>query len=88
MKGVAFQENGKRWTVNKHELPRWLSGKESACNAGDMVLISGLGRSPGERNGNPVQYSCLGNSMDIRAWQTVVHGGHKRGRHDLAIKQL
>ena len=45
-------------------LPRWLSGKESACQAGDMGLIPGLGRSPGERKSNPLQYSCLGNLMD------------------------
>ena len=49
-------------------LPWWLSGKESACNAGDMGLISGSGRSPGEENGNPIQYSCLGNPMDRGAW--------------------
>jgi len=42
----------------------WLSSKESACNTGDMDLIPGLGRSPGEGNGNPLQYSCLGNLMD------------------------
>ena len=39
-------------------------GKESACNAGDPRLIPGLGRYPGEGNGNPLQYSCLGNPMD------------------------
>ena len=38
-------------------LPRWLSGKEAACNAGDVGSIPGLGRSPGEANGNPLQYS-------------------------------
>ena len=43
-------------------------GKESACNAADLGLISGLGRSPGEGNGNPLQYSCLENSMDRGAW--------------------
>ena len=52
--------------------------KESACNAGDSDSISGLipasGRSPGEGNGNPLQYSCLENSMDIEAWQTTAHG--------------
>ena len=47
-------------------------GKESACNAGDPGLIPGLGRSPGERNGNPLQYSCLENS-DKEAWQATVH---------------
>ena len=40
-------------------LPRWLCGKESPCQAGDMSLIPGLERSPGERDGNPLQYSCL-----------------------------
>ena len=43
-------------------------GKESACNAGDPGLIPGLARSPGERNGNPLQYSCLENSMDRGVW--------------------
>jgi len=45
-------------------LPKWLSGKESACQAGDVDLIPGFGRFPGEGNGNPLQYSCLGNPMD------------------------
>ena len=49
-------------------LPRWLSGKEPACQAGDMGLIPGLGKSPGEGNGNPLQYSCLGNLIDKGAW--------------------
>ena len=49
-------------------------GKESACNAGDADLIPGLKRSPGERNGNPLQYSYLGNPMDRRAWQATGHG--------------
>ena len=53
-------------------------GKESACNAGDPGSIPGLGRSPGEGNGNPLQYSCLGNPMD-RAWQATVHGVPKSG---------
>ena len=48
--------------------------KASACNAGDLGLILGLGRSPGEGNGNPLQYSCLENFMDRRAWQATVHG--------------
>ena len=48
--------------------------KESACSAGDLALISGLGRSPGEGNGYPLQYSCLENSMDRGAWQAAVHG--------------
>ena len=49
-------------------------GKESACSAGDLGLISGLGRSPEEGNGNPLQYSCLENSMDRGAWWATVHG--------------
>ena len=49
-------------------------GKESACNEGDLDSIPALGRSPGEGNGSPCQYSCLGNSMDRGAWQATVHG--------------
>ena len=45
-------------------LHRWLSGKESTCNAADMGSIPGSGRSPGVGNGNPLQYSCLENPMD------------------------
>ena len=48
--------------------------KESACNAGDPGSTPGLGRSPGEGNGNPLQYSCLENPMDREAWQATVHG--------------
>ena len=48
--------------------------KESACSTGGPGLIPGLGRSPGEGNGNPLQYSCLENSMDRGAWQATVHG--------------
>ena len=48
----------------KMGFPGSLDGKESACNAGDLGLIPGLGRSPGEGNGNPFQYSCLENPMD------------------------
>ena len=54
-------------------LPLWFSGKESACNTGDANLISGLGRSPGARHRNPLQYSCLENPMDRETWQTEVH---------------
>ena len=48
--------------------------KESACNAGDPGLVPGLGKSLGERNGSPLQYSCLENSMDREAWWATVHG--------------
>ena len=54
--------------------PGGSDGKESACNAGDPGLIPGSRRSPGEGNGNPLQYSCLGNPMDREAWWTSVHG--------------
>ena len=49
-------------------------GKESACDAGDQGSIPGLGSSSGEGNGNPLQYSCLENSMDREAWRAAVHG--------------
>ena len=49
-------------------------GKESACNTGAPGLVPGLGRSSGEGNGYPLQYSCLGNPMDRGAWQATVHG--------------
>ena len=58
-------------------------GKESACSAGDLGSIPGSGRSPGEGNGNPLQYSCLENSMDRGAWRATVHGVARVG-HDLA----
>ena len=49
-------------------------GKESACNAGDTVSIPESGRSPGEGNDNPLQYSCPENSMDRGAWGATAHG--------------
>ena len=52
-------------------------GKESACNARGPGSILGWGKSPGEGNGNPVQYSCLENSMDRAAWLATVHGVSK-----------
>ena len=51
--------------------------KESACSAGDPGSIPGLGRSPGEGNGNPLQYSCLKNLMDRGAWWAIVHGSQE-----------
>ena len=52
----------------------WQRGKESACSEGDMGLIPGSGRSPEGGNGNSLQYSCVGNSMDRGAWWAIVHG--------------
>ena len=60
-------------------------GKESACNAGDPGLIPGLGRSPGEGNGNPLQYSCLENSMDRGGWQATVHGAAESDTNEQLI---
>ena len=67
----------------------WLDGflggsvvKNPPANVGDVGLIPGLERSPGEGNGNPLQYSCLGNP-----WQTTVYQGHKRVGQDVAAKQ-
>ena len=54
-------------------LPCSSDGKESACNAGDQGLIPGSGKSSGEGNGNPLQYSCLENPMDRGAWKAIVH---------------
>ena len=54
--------------------PGGSDSKESACNAGNAGSIPGLGRSPVEGNGYPLQYSCLENSMGRGAWQSTVHG--------------
>ena len=57
--------------------PGGSDGKESACNAGNLSLIPGSGRSPGEGSGYPFQYSCLENPMDRGAWQATVYGVSK-----------
>ena len=62
-------------------------GKASACNVGDLGSIPGLGSSPGEGNGNPLQYSCLGNPMDRGIWSATVRAVTEV-RHDLASKPL
>ena len=54
--------------------PSGLDGEETACNAGDLGFIPGSGRFPGEGNGYPLQYSCLGNPVDRGAWQATVYG--------------
>ena len=56
-----------------YRFPGGSAGKESACNAGDLGLILGSGRSPGEGNSYPLQYSGLENSMDRGAWWATVH---------------
>ena len=65
--------------------PGGSDGEESACNAGDLSSIPGLGRSPGEGNGNSFQYSCLENLMDRGVWQATVHGVARVG-HNLTTK--
>ena len=69
--GLAIGSSGSR-------LPRWLSDKESACKAGNLGLIPGLGRSSGERNRYPLQYSHLENPVDIGTCWATVHGVTKR----------
>ena len=54
--------------------PGGSDGKAPVCNAGDPDSVPGSGRSPGERNGNPLQCSYLGNLIDRAAWQATVHG--------------
>ena len=54
--------------------PAGSDGKQSTCNVRDLDLIPGLGRSPGEGNGDPLRYSPLENSMDRGAWWATVHG--------------
>ena len=76
-----------QWLM-KHDMWGFPSGsvvKKSACNTGDMGSIPGLGRSPGKGNGNPLQYSCLDNFMDRRAWRATIHGFAKAG-HDVGTK--
>ena len=65
LSAIRLAENG---------LPDSTDGKESACNARDLGLIPGSGRSPGEGNGYPLQYSCLENPMDRGAWQAQSMG--------------
>ena len=62
------------WSFHWHCFLSGLEGKVSACNAGEPGSIPELGRSPGEENGNPLQYPCLENPMDGGAWEAAVHG--------------
>ena len=64
-----------------YSFPGGSDGKESACNAGDLSSIPGSGKSPGEGNGNPLQYSCLENIMDRGAWWAKSMGS-QRIRHN------
>ena len=70
-----------QYRVLKLDFPGGSDGKESACKAGDQGSNPGLGRSPGEGNGNPLQYSCLEHPMDRGAWWAAAHGSPRVG-HD------
>ena len=62
--------------------------KDPPANGGDVGLIPGLGRSPGEGNCNPLKYSCLGNPMDRRAWQAIVYGVVKESDPILQLNNI
>ena len=64
----------RRSQINNIRFPGGSDGKVSACNVGDLGSIPGLGKFPGEGNGNPLQYSGLENFMDGEAWWATVHG--------------
>ena len=66
-----------RTTALEEGFPGGSDGKQSACNAGDLGSVPGSGRSPGEGNGYPLQYSCLENPMDREVWRATVHEGCK-----------
>ena len=66
----------------KADFPGGSDGKASVYNVRDLGSIPGLGRFPGEGNDNPLQYSCLENSMDGGAWCSLLSMGSQRVRHD------
>ena len=68
--------------------PSGSASKESSCNGGDLGSIPGSGRSPGEGNGNPFQYSCPGNPMDRKAWRASVHGVAELGYDSMDALRL
>ena len=71
--GICHNRSEKKVLVGSG-FPGSSDGKESACNVGDVGSIPGSGGSPGEGNGNPFQYFCLGSPMSRRAWWATVHG--------------
>ena len=75
---LGRDELGKREDLDVVQWPKCFPGgsdsKASACSAGDLGSIPGSGRSPGEGNGNPLQYSCLENPTDGRGWWATIHG--------------
>ena len=79
---VYFVKLGSNFILILHMYKCDSDRKESTCNARDPGSVPGLGRSPGEGNGYPLQYSCLENSMDREAWQAIQSMGLQRVRHD------
>ena len=73
---MIAKESNIFWTalMTARYFPVGSDGKASAYNAGDQGSIPRMGRSPGEENGNPLQYSCLENHMDRESWKATVHG--------------
>ena len=74
----CFFPNKKTKLQNRSGFPGGSVVKKQPANAGDVGSIPGLGRPPGEGNGNPLYYSCLRNSINRGAWQATVHGVTKR----------
>ena len=75
--GETFNPDTDKWgsgLLGYGVFPGGSAGKESTCNVGDLDSILGSGRSPGERKGYPLQYSCLENPIDRGAWWATVHG--------------
>ena len=70
----SIKDRNDKDLTEAEDFPGGSDSKASAYNAGDPGSIPGLGRSPGEGNGNPLQYSCLENSLDRGAWRSTVHG--------------
>ena len=71
--------------MRNKDFPGGSDGKESTCNVGDLDSIPGLGRYPGEGKGNPLQYSCLENSMGRGAWQALAMGEQRDMTEQLTL---
>ena len=74
---ILFKKQVEELLYMSLDFPSSSNGKESPCNVGNLGSIPGLGRTPGEGHGDPLQYSCLENSMDREAWRAIVHGVSK-----------
>ena len=81
LRGLARSHQLFGYSYDLNSFPGGAEVKESACNVGDLGSIPGSGRSPGEGNGNSLQYSCLENPVDGGAWWATVHGSQRVG-HD------